>query len=184
MNEVLKTIADRYSCRDYTGEPLTKEQIDMLVKAALAAPSALNRQPLHVVMCTDKALIEDMDTTTMAALAAEEDKSLYNRFMDRGGKIFYNAPCIMFLASDGSEWAVMDAGIMIENVALAAHALGLGNVICGMARTPLEGPKGKAFLKQLNFPEDREFVIAILLGAAKSGKEPHEVDMSKVTYVD
>ena len=183
MNEVLKAIADRYSCRDFTGEPLTKAQIDALVKAALAAPSAVNRQPWHVIMCTDKTLIDEMDIVSMDILAAAEDKGGYNRIMERGGKVLYNAPCMMMVASDGSDWAAMDAGILVENVALAAHALGLGNVICGMARIPLEGPKGKEYMAKLKFPEGYGFGIAILVGAAKSGKAPHELDMGKVTYV-
>ncbi|MCL2422181.1 MAG: nitroreductase family protein, partial [Defluviitaleaceae bacterium] len=99
MNEVLKVIADRYSCRDFTGEPLTKAEVDALVKAALAAPSAVNRQPWHVIMCTDKALMDEMDDTSMKMLAAEEDKTGYNRIMDRGGKMLYNAPAMMVVAS-------------------------------------------------------------------------------------
>ena len=183
MNEVLKAIAGRYSCRDFTGEPLTKDQADALVKAALAAPSAVNRQPWHVIMCTDKALMDEMDDVSVKILAAEEDKTTYNRIMDRGGKMLYNAPAMMIVASDGSDWAIMDCGILVENVALAAHALGLGNVICGMMRIPLEGPKGKEYMERLKFPAGYTFGIAILVGKAKSGKDPHELDMSKVTYV-
>ena len=183
MNEVLKNIAGRYSCRDFTGEPLSKEQVDALVKAALAAPSAVNRQPWHVIMCTDKALVDEMDAAGIAVMEASEDKTMYNRIKERGGKVFYNAPCMMVVASDGSRWAEMDAGILVENVALAAHSLGLGNVICGMAGIPLDGPKGEDFKKRLKFPDGYTFGIAILIGKAKSGKEPHELDMSKVTYV-
>jgi len=183
MNEVLKVIADRYSCRDFTGEPLTKVEVDALVKAALAAPSAVNRQPWHVIMCTDKALMDEMDDTSMKMLAAEEDKTGYNRIMDRGGKMLYNAPAMMVVASDGSDWAAMDCGILVENVALAAHALGLGNVICGMMRIPLDGPKGQEYKARLKFPDGYVFGIALLVGKAKRGKEPHELDMNKVTYV-
>ena len=183
MNEVLKTISERHACRDFTGEPLTKEQIDALVKAALAAPSAINLQPWHIIMCTDKALIEEIDEVSMKILAAEEDKSTYNKFMDRGGKMLYNAPALMVVAIDGSYWSETDCGILIQNVALAAHSLGLGNVICGMRRVPFERPEGKEFMKRLKFPEGYTFGISILIGKANSGKEPHELDMGKVTYV-
>ena len=53
MNETLKTIAERYSCRDFAETPLTSEQIKAIVDAALAAPSAMNNQPWHVIMITD-----------------------------------------------------------------------------------------------------------------------------------
>ena len=183
MNEVLKAIAERNSCRDFSGEPLTKEQVDALVKAALAAPSAVNRQPWHVIMCTDKALLDEMNDVSMAKLESDEDKTTYNRVMERGGKVFYNAPAVMVILGDGSDWAVMDSGILVENVALAAHSLGLGNVICGMMRIPLESSKGEEFKKRLKFKDGYTFAIAILLGKANKGKEPHELDMTKVTYV-
>ena len=183
MNEVLRAIAERNSCRDYTGEPLTKDEITALVEAALAAPSAVNRQPWHIIMCTDKKLIEEMDDDAVAILAADEDQSTYERIKSRGGKVFYNAPAVMVVCGDGTEWDVIDSGILIENVALAAHSLGLGNVICAMFRIPLEGTKGAEFKKRLKFPDGHRFTMSILIGKAKSGKQPHELDRSKVTYI-
>jgi len=183
MNETLKTIAERNSCRDFSGEPLTKDQVDALVKAALAAPSAMNRQPWHIMMCTDKSLVDEMDAAAIAAMEANEDKTMYNRIKERGGKVFYNAPCMMMIAGDGSRWADLDCGILVENVALAAHALGLGNVINGMAHIPLDGDKGADFKKRLKWPDGYNFGIAILIGKANAGKVPHDLDMSKVTYV-
>ena len=183
MNDVLKAIAERNSCRDFSGEPLTKTEVDALVKAALAAPSAVNRMPWHVIMCTDKALVDEMNAAGMEVVAADEDKTTFNRLKERGGSMFYNAPAMMVVCGDGTEWSAMDCGILIENVALAAHSLGLGNVICGMMRLPLNGPKGDDFKKRLKFPEGYEFSIAILIGKANKGKEPHELDYSKVTYV-
>lgn len=181
MNEVLKCITDRNSCRDFTGEPLTKDEVNALVKAALAAPSAVNRMPWHIIMCTDKALVGEMDDAGMAEIASNEE--WHKRIMDRGGKMFYNAPAAMFVLGDGSDWAVLDSGILVENVALAAHSLGLGNVINGMMRIPLDGDKGADFKKRLKFPDGYTFAISILVGKANKGKEPHELDMSKVTYV-
>jgi hypothetical protein len=52
-----------------------------------------------------------------------------------------------------------------------------------MARIPLSGAQGEEFKKRLKFPAGYDFGIAILVGEAKSGKEPHELDMSKVTYI-
>jgi nitroreductase len=183
MNETLKTIYERFSCRDFTGKPLTDEQVEAIVKAALASPSAMNRQPWHVIMITDKGLIDEFDTEGMKVLSAAEDKSTYERIMSRGGKIYYNAPCMVMVASDGSDFAAMDCGILSENVSLAAHSLGLGSVICGMARIPLSGSQGEEFKKRMKFPEGYDFGIAILVGEVKTGKDPHELDLSKVTYI-
>jgi nitroreductase len=141
----------------------------------------MNRQPWHVIVVTDKALIGELDTEGMRILAASEDKSAYERIMSRGGKLFYNAPCMVIVATpDG---AAMDCGILSQNVALAAHSLGLGNVICGLAGVPLSGPKADDFKKRLKFPDGYGFCIAVLAGTAKSVQKPHELDMSKVTFV-
>jgi len=184
MNDVLKAIFERNSCRSYTGKPLTQEQVDTLVKAALAAPSAVNAMPWHIIMCTDKAIIDEMDAEAMAEMAKAEDKGLYQRMMDRGGKMYYNAPAMMVVLSDDAKaWGTMDSGILIENVALAAHSMGLGNVICGMAALSFNGPKGEEYKKHFKFKEGHTFAIAILVGEAVEGKVPHEFDMSKVTYV-
>ena len=181
MNEVIKAITERYSCRDYTGAPLSDEQIKVLAEAALAAPSAMNCQPWHIIMVTDKALIDEMDREGMKILSEDEDKTAYERFMSRGGKLFYNAPCMIMVASDGP--AAMDCGILSENVSLAAHSLGLGSVICGMAGVPLNGARGNEFKKRMKFPDGYVFGMAVLVGTAKSGKAPHEWDMKKVTYI-
>jgi nitroreductase len=183
MNETLKTIMDRYSCRDFADTPLTDEQVKAIAEAAAASPSALNRQPWHIIMVTDKALIDELDADGMGIMAVAEDKSAYERFMSRGGKLFYNAPCMVMAASDGSEWAAMDCGILSQNVTLAAHSLDLGSVICGMARIPLAGPRGDEWKQRLCFPDGYGFGIAVLVGTAKSGKAPHELDMRKVTFV-
>ena len=183
MNETLKTITARYSCRDFAATPLTGPQIKALVEAALAAPSGMNRQPWHIIVVTDKPLIDEMDAEGMKILAAEQDQSAYQRFMDRGGKLFYNAPCMFIVTTDAASPASLDCGILTQNIALAAHSLGLGNVICGMANAPLSGPRGEEFKKRLKFPQGHGFSMSILIGTANSAKEPHELDMGKVSYV-
>jgi Nitroreductase len=194
MNETLRTIAERYSCRDFGGTPLTDEQVDAIVKAALAAPSARNIQPWRVIMVTDKGLIDEMDAAAMDILCASEDKASYNRMMERGGRMFYNAPCMVIASvtldplcgcAAGSIKAsdAMDCGILSQNVALAAQSLGLGSVICGMAGIPLSGERGEEFKRRMGFPRGHEFCIAVLVGAAKTAGVPHEIDMGKVTYI-
>ena len=183
MNNVLKTICERYSCRDFADTPLNGEQIDTLVRAALASPSGLNRQPWHVIVVTDKALIDEMDVEGMKALSEAENKNVYERILSRGGKLFYNAPCMIIATSSDPGGAPMDCGILSQNIALAAHSIGLGNVICGLASVPINGPSGNNLKKRLKFPENHVFGISVLVGYAKSKKEPHELDFNKVTFI-
>jgi len=183
MNETLRNINARYTCRDFKSAPLSDELIEYLVAAALAAPSAVNRQPWHVIMVTDKKLIEELDAEGMNILRGEDDQSTYERMMERGGKLFYNAPCLMVILSDGSKWGTLDCGILCQNVVLAAESLGLGTCIVGMAGIPLGGPKAMEYRKRLGFPDGYEFAIGMLAGEINSGKEPHEHDRGKVSYV-
>jgi len=183
MNETVRTIMERYSCRDFTGAPLTDAQADVIVRAALASPSAMNRQPWHIAVIRDKSIVDEMDADGMEAMKSAEDRSGYDRIMNRGGRIFYNAPFMLISLSDGSGYSLMDCGILIENVSLAAHSLGLGSVICGMARIPLDGPNGGEWKERLKFPKGYGFGIAVLVGEAKTAKAPHELNTEKVTYI-
>jgi nitroreductase len=181
INEILKAIAERNTCRDFSPAPLESAQIDALVKAALAAPSAMNLQPWHIIVLTDKQLIEEIDAAGMEYI--KHDAEWYKRFMDRGGKIFYDAPCIIFIAKDNSDAATLDCGIVSQNIALAAHSMGLGSCICGMARYALMNETGEKLLKKLQFPEGYDFGMSVCVGNIQSGKEPHELDTKKVTYI-
>jgi nitroreductase len=183
MNETLRNIVERYSCRDFEATPLTDEQISLIVDAALAAPSAVNAQPWNITVVTDKALIEELDASGMEALAAEEDKTFYNSMMKRGGKMLYNAPCLLVVTCNDSKWGTLDSGILCQNIVLAAESLGLGSCIIGLLRVPLDGPRGEEFKKRLKFNEGYKFAVSVLVGTVKSGKKPHELDHSKVTYV-
>ena len=182
MNETMKAILERYSCRDFSPDPLTDAQVQALVQAALAAPSAMNRQPWHIIVVTDKALIEELDADAMSILKAQNSE-MYQRMAERGGKLFYNAPCLIVIANDATDAATLDSGIVSQNIALAAHSMGLGNVICGMARIPLAGPRGQEWTKRLQIPEGYSFGMSVCVGKAQSGKAPHELDLTKVTYI-
>lgn len=183
MNETLKAIMERNSCRDFTGEKPSDEQIKTIVEAALAAPSAMNRMPWHVVFINDKAIVDELDAEGMGILEATGDDALKARMRDRGGRLFYNAPCIAVILQDGSKWGALDSGIMCQNITLAAQSLGLSSCIVGMAGIPLNGPKAAEYRERFKFPEGYEFIVGVLFGAANTGKAPHELNMAKVTNI-
>ena len=182
MNDTIKSIMERNSCRDFKDTPLTEEQLKLIVDAALAAPSAMNRQPWHLIVAKDKALVDELDTAGIEVITKDNPEAL-QRMRDRGGKIFYNAPCLIFILSDGSQWGMMDSGILCENIAIAAQSLGLSTCIVGMANMPLTGAKGDEYKKRLQFPDGYEFAIGVLVGTPNTGKDPHELNQEKVTYI-
>lgn len=181
MNETLQTIQSRYSCRSFTGESLKKEEVEAIAMAALQSPSGMNMQPWQIVVVQDKDFLDDMDVTTMEMLAKQQDQTVYNRIMSRGGKLYYNTPCMFMIAKKpGTD---LDCGIVAENIALAASSLGLGNVICGLARLSFQTEKGETYREKL-IPEGYEFGVAVLVGyPINADGKPHEVDLSKITYI-
>ena len=183
MNETLKTISERYSCRDFADTPLTTEQVDAIVNAALAAPSGMNSQPWKIIMVTDKALIDDLDAAGVDMLLASGDESTIERIKSRGGTMLYNAPSMVMIVIKDTPYAKIDCGILTQNVALAAHSLGLGSVICAMAGMALAGPRAEEFKARFQIPDGYEFGISVLVGTANSGKEPHELEQDKVILI-
>ena len=182
MNETLKIIEQRYSCRSYDGKLPEKSKLDAIAKAAVQSPSGMNRQPWRIVVITDKSFIEEMDAEGMKIFSQQEDKTTYDRMMNRGGTIYYNAPC-MFLVLKQSGAGDVDTGIVSENIALAASSLGLGNVICGLAAVPFSGEKSEIFKKRAGFSDGWEFGIAVLVGYSDKTGTPHEPDMSKIKFI-
>ena len=186
MNQTLRTIAQRYSCRAYDGtKTIEKSKLDAIAAAAVQSPSGMNNQPWRIVVITDKNFLDEMDAEAMKILAEAEDKGTYNRFMDRGGKLYYDAPCMfLILKRPGSD---LDCGIVTQNIALAAESLGLANVICGMAGIAFGSAKGEEFKKKAlfyDFGEGWGFGMTVLVGYAKETKAPHEPDMSKIKFVE
>lgn len=186
MNDTLKTIAKRFSCRSFTDQLPEEEALTAIAQAAIQAPSGMNRQGWHVIVVKDKSLIDEMETEGMAFLSGMEDKSMYERIMSRGGKLFYNAPCMIVVAireafPKGAE--LIDCGILAQNVALAATSLGVANLHCGFVGLAFTGGKAADFKRRLKFPEGYECGMGILLGYATDEVPPHVPNQEKITVI-
>lgn len=178
-NPVLKAIADRRSIRAYTNEQLSEEQLNILLAAAMQAPSARNLQPFHVTVVQDMQLLDKINQSTCTGLKKTMTiKDDYN--------VFYHAPTVLFLSTDLSpekQYARHDCGLVSENIALAAHAIGLGTVILGLPREAFTGPDGDTYRKALCFPEGYDFMVAIAVGYPAATKEAHPVAEGLVTII-
>lgn len=160
--DVLNAIASRSSTRGYGAEKLTGEQLETLLTAGLQAPTATNRQELHFTVLdgTDPILFEIQD-----AMGGRMRPTM---------NFWYDAPTVIVISGETAfRWTAVDAGIAVENIALAAEALGLGNVILGCLKAAMEGEDRERFAAALRFPEGYGFQIAIAVGPKASVKEPH-----------
>lgn len=185
--ETIKVMLARYACRAYTDKMPSDEALHAIAEAAIAAPSGYNRQHWRVIAVKNKQLIADLENEGMKQLAAAADKNMYNRIASRGGKLFYNAPCMMVVSIKPAEPAgaeQVDLGTIAENIALAAASLGIDNVICGMFRLCFAGSRAEEFKQRLGFPEGFESGLAVLLGYAEKQGHPHELDYSKISFVE
>ncbi len=168
--KVSEAITKRSSTRGYTSESITEDEIGMIIDAGLKAPTATNRQEIFftVVKGSNPVLKE-----------IEDEKNRLRDLKDVQHNFFYEAPLVIFLSGEkGFKWSSLDAGIAVENMALAAEELGLGNLIIGCVYDALRGEREAEFSKKLAFPENYEFEIALAVGHKAVSKEPHKTDRS------
>ena len=183
----IEAIHTRYSCRAFSAKMPSDENLRVIAEAAAASPSGMNRQPWRIVVVKNRELIGELEAEGMKNLAAAPDKSMAERIMSRGGKLYYNAPrmIVVPIAKPGPAGTeLFDCGIVAENIALAAASLGIDSLICGLAAFSFSGEKGAAFKRRLQFPNGYEIGIAVLLGyAANPGGKPHEPDLTKIIEI-
>lgn len=171
MKDVFKAIAERSSTRGYTEEKLSKEELDILLKAGLHAPTATNRQEIHIT-------VADGDHPILKEI--EDEKNALNHAANPPHNFYYEAPTVLILSGEKSfKWTPVDAGIAVQSIALAAEGLGLGNLIIGCIKDAMQGEKKEYFANALQFPQGYEFEIAIAVGHKATEKTPHAFDEAK-----
>lgn len=191
MNETLNIIKNRSTTRSYNNQEIEIEKLKLIAKAGLQAPSAMNFQPWQIILITNQDLISRIEENGLENLKNNQETSAtYERIMSRGGKLLYNAKAIIIVASEKQtelEQAArvsLDSGIVVQNMALAATSLNLGNCICKMIQFGFEGVKGGEILKELNIKPGFEFKISLLVGEADNFPEPHSEDLEKLTVIE
>ena len=153
MNEVIRALRERRSVRAYTDEMPTREQIEQVIDAGLWAASGMGRQDPTVVAVTDRALRD-----RLSAMNAE--------IMGKPGTDpFYGAPVVLVvLAPRDVPTHVYDGSLVMGNLMLAAHALGLGSCWIHRAKEEFDTPEGRAILSELGVEGDYEGIGHCVLG--------------------
>jgi nitroreductase len=121
-NDAINNIMTRVSVRTFTGEKISDAQLDTLLRAAMAAPSAINKQPWAFIVVTDEEKI-----------AALGEALPYSRCSNHPAVAII--PCgDLSKAIEGELGAfwINDVSAATENLLLAAHAMGLGAVWTGL----------------------------------------------------
>jgi nitroreductase len=181
-NSTFDAIFSRRSCRAYTSKKVDDETTALLAKAALAAPSGTNAQPVNVIVVQNVPLILELEKAVIDYFVKTGDERVLKRIRSRKNKIFYDASTVFFLAVKNK--AHTDGGIMSENIAIAASSLGLANVILGLPGVVFNDPGTASYWKgKLGFPEGYEYGLAVAVGYAADEGKPHEIDLRKLSFI-
>lgn len=181
-NKVLDVINKRRSVRKYKDQPLTDEQVQLLLEAALISPSARNMEPWHISVLTNRELTLEWEKVIVQHFIDIKDETVIASNASRDNKIFYDAPVVFVISME--EGKGIDVGIMAQSIALAAKSMGLDSVILGFPRVSFEERYGGKWQKEMKFPEGYVYGISVAVGYDDNyeGKK-READFSKVSYI-
>ncbi len=127
-NEAIKNILTRHSVREFTDEAVKKEDLLLILKAGMSAPSAVNRQPWSFVVVTNREALDALGAKLpYAKMLAEVGAAIVVCGTPDKSKILNAAVKLVAGVSLGDHW-IADCSAASENILLAAHALGYGAV--------------------------------------------------------
>jgi len=177
MNETLRIINERRSCRAYRSDPVPEEAIAAIVDAGLWAPTGMNKQDRHFTVIRDKSILDRMNKLARTTLPEPALTRLIGR--NNGNpdiSVHYFAPALIVLS--GSE---VSCAIAAENICIAAQSLGLGSIMLGMVKTLFENDS--ALAKDLKIPADMPPHLGVALGYASRQMPAPERLPGQITYL-
>jgi glutathione peroxidase-family protein len=178
VNPVLSNMMARRSIRKYLDKPVEHEKLEVIVKCGINAPSGGNRQPWIIRVVEDQKLIADV-TEVFKQQNPEQvtrDKDFKN--------MFRNAPNLICVCTPANGGGELDAGLLGENMMLAAQSMGLGTCcLGGPVRFLLSNEKCKFFLDRLDIPADYKLNYILAVGYPDEQPDAKPRDASKVKYI-
>lgn len=136
-SDVYEALLTRRSVRKFRAQPVADEAIERVLTAAMYAPSAVDKQPWHFVVIDDPQVLAEIPTIHPYA------------------KMAASAPAAILVCADaelahGPGYIPQDCAAATQNILIAAHALGLGSVWCGVYSQP---DREAGFRRLLSLPE-------------------------------
>ena len=149
---VIESIKNRRSIRKYKSDAVPAEVIKQIVEAGLYAPSGMNRQQTVIVAITDKETRDRLSAANASVMGRDSDP-------------FYGAPAVLVvLAAADCFTGVYDGSLVMGNLMLAAHSLGVDSCWIHRAKETFEMPEWKSFLKDLGIEGDYVGIGNCILG--------------------
>ena len=155
-NTIIEAMKSRRSCRAFKPDPVPRELVEQVAEAGLWAASGMGRQSTKIVAITDKALRDRI---------AEQNRKIGG--WPEGFDPFYGAPVILAVIADTNAFTgLYDGSLVMGNLMLAAHSLGLASIWIHRAKEEFESEEGKTLLKSLGIEGDWEGIGHCALGYA------------------
>lgn len=146
MNEVIKAMKERRSIRKFKAEMPPKADLEQIVEAGLYAANGRGRQAVITIAVTDKELRDKLSEVNNEIMGGPE-----------GNDPFYGAPAILIvLANKEVPTAPYDGSLVMGNLMLAAHSLGLGSIWIHRAKEEFEMSEYQKLLKDLGIEGEWE----------------------------
>lgn len=170
--EFNQVLALRQSNRAFTDQPVSREQLSELLKAAMAAPTAMARfERLHLTVVQDPAVLEELNRLFQRAVG---DESAYPT---------YHAPAIICVSGSVEDEELLmgaNVGCAMENMLLKATELGLGSVYLFGLFAATRALADQRIPQLLKLPEGFRPVSAIAVGYPAQPLAAREVPEGKV----
>lgn len=161
MNPVLEAMKSRRSIRKFKPDMVEQEKIDQIVEAGLYAASGMGKQATKIIIVKNKAFRDKLSAINGKIMGQPE-----------GVDPFYGAPVVLIVLAD-KDWftGIYDGSLVMGNMMLAAHTLGVGSCWIHRAKEEFEIPEYKELLKSLGIEGNWEGIGHCILGYA-DGAEP------------
>ena len=171
MNETLKVLESRRSCRSFKPDMIKKEELDAIIKAGTYAANGMGQQSPVIIAVTSKELRDSI---------SEENRKIGG--WDEGFDPFYGAPVILIVLADKSmPTYVYDGALVMGNLMNAAESLGVASIWIHRAKEEFNSEFGKKLLEKLGITGDYEGIGHCALGYAT--QPPKEAAPRKEDYV-
>lgn len=178
-NEVVRAIMARRSVRKYLDKPVEHEKLALIAKCGIHAPNAMNQQPWIVRVVENADFIQG--TTDIFRKVNPEQVKRDPNFRN----MYRNAPNIIVVAvPKDNKFGQVNAGLMGENMMLAAQSMGLGTCCLGSPAHFLQTQDAcRPYVKQLNIPADYEICYILAVGYPDETPAAKPRDEGKIEYI-
>ncbi len=172
--DAIKNMLTRTSVKKYKPDPVSKEILDQILEAGTYAPTGRNAQSPIILAVTNKQVRDELSKLNAKVLGAE------------GIDPFYGAPVVLVVLADKRcNTRVYDGSLVMGNLQLAAHALGVGACWIHRAKEVFEMPEGQELLRKLGIEGEYEGIGNCVLGYPDGNVPPVKTRKENwVYYVD